>query len=169
MKLAKKELTRMGCELMIEHQRMLKFRLLTGATWVCDYYVTPATVKGVVERQRKHARTGVDGHKNWLALPEAGTYPVMSAMTAVQTCPHFEERYRLMLGQGMKKQDVEDALARPVTVRRHPTSRNLYYCGETVAIVVTEITDSIVRCVTPLWATEELWEENPRPEAARDR
>lgn len=159
MKLAKRELRKLGCRLISEGARTLHFELANGKLWVCHTGTTLATVRSVVESQRLTQRFATG--EFLLRYPATSSAPILTAGDFAATT-HFKSRLSLMRGQGLKYPEVVSALLAPVTVRRSPTG-NLLYCAGRVAVVV-DPGGGVFRLVTVLWATDELWAANPRPE-----
>lgn len=97
-------------------------------------------------------------------LPDAESWPEIGLGMDLFSTDHFLERVALMLRQGMTREDIADALRNPIEVKSNPDRERLYYCGRRVAVVVGVHGPDVFDFVTVLWASERLWEQNPRPE-----
>lgn len=97
-------------------------------------------------------------------LPDAEAWPRIGVGMDLLSTDHFRERVALMLHQGMTREDIADALSNPIEVKTRPDSERLFYCGRRVAVVVGVHGPDVIDFVTVLWASERLWELNPRPE-----
>ena len=83
----------------------------------------------------------------------------------LEVTDHAAERIRLMQGQEgrMRREDISAALMRPEQVRWSDEHGSWVWVGERVAVAAT-VTDGATTIRTVMWATEELWAENPRPQ-----
>ena len=161
MKLAKKELTRLGCTIVGETDQRVVFELVNGKQWVCGRQTNRATVLSVIENQRRTHRYET-GHLV-ASYPIAHSAPLLE-LGGYRVSTHFRERTVLMLGQGITHRDVVKALLTPEVVRHNPDSGRWYYCAGPVVGVVARADDGMYELVTLLWETEELFEQYPRPE-----
>ncbi|MBK0419988.1 hypothetical protein JD276_13200 [Leucobacter sp. CSA1] len=161
MKTAKKELTKLGCEVVRETRDLIAFRLLTGQDWVCSSRTQMHTVRSVVDRQRGHYR--VQTGEYLAAFPEVTSAPRME-IGNYYAPPHFKDSTRLMLGQGLTRPEITTAILSPETVRINPATGRWIYCAGRIGVVIEPPEHGIYTLITILWSTDEEWEQNPRPE-----
>lgn len=97
-------------------------------------------------------------------LPDAETWPEIGLGVDINSTSHFLARADLMERQGMRREEIAEALSAPIEVKFSAWSSRFYYCGRRVAVVASLNGGGVVTFVTVLWATERLWAKNPRPE-----
>lgn len=158
MKLAKKELQRVGSSLVYEGSNQLTFRMPDGSTWYCDGSTSLARVREVVSRWKARARRSeyLGQYLPAVDPPKLGGYRLCRTQ-------HFTDRCDLMMDQGLKVAEVHAALLMPDQVLAGAGGRYLY-CSGRIAVVVE--VGEVATAVTCLWATHELWEQNPRADRA---
>lgn len=159
LKLAKRELTRLGCPIIYKGPGKLKFQL-TGSEWVCTSDTTLAVVRSVIAHERGRVR--VETGNKLEAFPAAQTWDVL-AEGDFYVSKHCRERFELMRGQGLRSSELVAAILTPEIVRMS-SGRTLLYCAGRIAVAVGKRVNGKYPLVTVLWATDELWELNPRPE-----
>lgn len=161
MKFAKKEFAKLGCVLEHEEPQRLDFRLRNGRLWSCNSRTQMQTVRSVLERERGIYR--VETGEYLAAFPEVFSAPRLE-LGNYHAPDHFKERTRLMLGQGLRRPEITDAILHPETVRINPATGRWIYCHGRIGVVVQPPEHGVYVLITILWATDDLWEQNPRPE-----
>lgn len=156
MKYATKHLTRLGATIEHESPMRLTFRLPNGTVWECRNTATEKQVREVVGRLRDWQTAEHDylGDFRWLR-----PMPSLADKRLVRTS-HFSDRVELMTSQGMRVNEVRDALVNPTSVRVSYRD-SLLYCRGRVAVAV-RVKGDTARAVTVLWTTRALWRLNPR-------
>lgn len=161
MKYAKKELEKIGFEVVFKSTNSLIFRNSNGREHTVTARHNLAQIRRMVAREidRRRERNG-DFMSQY---PVTERYPVMLPGD-VSMSKHFGERVTLMSTQGLNVGDVKIALYNPTVVRAG--SDVLFYCYGDIAVTVSRDvrTDDKWVAVTLLWTSNELWELNPRPE-----
>ena len=164
MKYARKELVKLGCDIVLEDARSVIIRLSDGTNFTVSTRTQMQTIRRVIDRERRAFR-GETGET--LAVhPECETYPKMQDAEHFATA-HFSSRLKLMRRQGLDPSEVTGALLEPEIVRRHKSNGRWIYCAGRVGVVVAPPEHGVYSLVTLLWATDELWAQNPRPERVR--
>lgn len=158
MKLAKKELQRAGSSLVYEGSNQLTFRMPDGSTWYCSRSTSLARVREVVSFWKARAR-----RSDYLGQYLPATDPPKLGGYRLCRTQHFTDRCDLMIDQGMTVAEVHAALMVPDQVLAGVGDRFLY-CSGRIAVVIE--VDEVATAVTCLWATNELWEQNPRADRA---
>lgn len=117
---------------------------------------TAADLLAWVQRRYKPARDVLGG-------VEAHTPPVIDPNRIVLT-DHARHRITLMENQAgrLRRRELADALLHPDRVRWSPEHGSWMWVGERIA-VTAHVTDGVTTIRTVLWATADLWDENPRP------
>lgn len=161
MKYAKKQLTRLGCVVEKERPDRIEFRMRNGSVWTCNNRVPLDHVRQVVAVQRGVARV-VLGSKI-AALEEVFSAPRLEA-GEYEPSKHFLEMFQWMRGQGLRSSEVTAAVLAPESVRVADGNADWLYCHGRIAVAVGKPEGNTYPLVTVLWATDELWEQNPRPE-----
>lgn len=158
LKLAKRELTKLGCEVIDQTPRRITFRL-SRSEWVCSKGTPLAVVRSVIEVERRAASRMTGSYIE--RFPEAQTWDRLEHSDFYVT-KHCKDRIAHMRGQGLTTAEISAAILTPETVRAH--DGKLLYCAGRLAVVVGKRANGKYPLITALWATEELWELNPRPE-----
>lgn len=153
MKLALKELPRLGCTVTYKDSRHIAFAMPDGSRWVCPQSVSLAKVREVVKRWTVRG-------DYFVGRPEVADPPSLAGYRLTRS-RHFTERCAEMTVQGMEVAEVHSALTAPKRVLLGSAGR-LLYCSDRVAVVI-HLEDTAV-AVTCLWTTNALWELNPRGE-----
>lgn len=151
-KLARKELPKLGATIIRDANGMIEFQLPTGGRYFVSSGSKLPKLRALIESltERYNPLSG------YVVVDE---FPNVSATTAT---PHFRHRFELMEDQEqLTGVEVADALARPVRVWRSG-DRFAYERGRVV--VVGQTSKGVLVLITVLWATQDLWERNPRPE-----
>lgn len=161
MKFAKKELTKLGCVVEDENDRRIEFRLRDGSGWHCSNRTQMQTVRAVVARVRRGYR--YETGECLTIYPEAVGAPRLDAGN-YHASDHLRSRVALMRGQGLLTAELTGALLAPESVRYSERTDRWIYCAGRIGVVVEKPEHGVFPLVTVLWATDELWAENPRPE-----
>ena len=161
MKLARKELTKLGAVVQSENKNRIEFLMPDGKGWTCSNLASIKHVREVVALWKERADVNRGDYLSRFAL--VVNAPSLAGARLRRTT-HFQQRCDLMSSQGMRVVEVRDALMRPTSVREAGHGR-LLYCRGRVAVVIA-LHEGVASAVTCLWTTRELWRENPRKERA---
>ena len=161
MKFAKKELTKLGCVVEDENDRRIEFRLRDGSGWHCSNRTQMQTVRAVVARVRRGYRD--ETGECLAAFPDVTGAPRLD-VGEYHAPSHFRDRLTLMRAQGLTASEVTGALLAPESVRYSEHTGRRIYCAGRIGVVVAPPEHGVHILITLLWATDALWEQNPRPE-----
>lgn len=95
---------------------------------------------------------------------DAADFPRIGLGMDLASTDHFLLRASQMVSQGMQRQEIADALKAPLEVKHNPANGRYYFCGRRVAVVACIDPDGTAVFITVLWASDRLWDLNPRPE-----
>lgn len=158
LKLAKKELTRLGCEIVAENRYRIKFQL-ARREWICFSGTALPAVRAVVETERRIRATMSGSYFD--RYPVAHTWEPLGEGDFYVT-KHCKERITDMRGQGLTVSQIVAAVLAPESVR--DLNGRLLYCAGVIGVLVGARVNGKHPLITVLWGTDELWEQNPRPE-----
>ncbi|WP_295105105.1 hypothetical protein [uncultured Microbacterium sp.] len=142
-----------------------RYRFPDGGTHVVPNRVSPGKAQAILEGVQK--RYGVKDRRS-------STDPLRSAVTrddpptidpdSLSMSRHANERFTLMSSQvRLARAEVTDALLWPERVMWSPLHESwMWVRGRLiVAAAINDDGSTVIRTI--LWATEDLWEQNPRP------
>lgn len=161
LKLAKRELTRLGYTILYKSPGKIKFQL-SNSEWVCTSGTPLPHVRAVIARERLASRVSTGNYLE--AFPIAHTWPDLNEGDFYVT-KHGRERLAHMRDQGLVMREIHAAVFAPETVRKH--GGNLIYCSGRIGVVIGGREQGKHPLVSVLWATDDLWEQYPRPDGSR--
>ena len=155
---AKRELRKLGCDVVHQTSDRIEFRMPSGVSWVCSNRAQLGRVKEVVENTR-NAVSGKD-RGDIESFPAADEWPSLSWGDVTLT-PHSTDRVKLMLSQNPDLSVADfGACFSPETVRSLPRGLLAYVRGPLALLIDVEA----MELVTVYWRRAELWKLFPRPE-----
>lgn len=162
MKLALKELPKIGCAVKWERPHEVAFAAANGRTVIINSRDSPKHVRNVIAREMdiSHSLTG----DRMSEFPVIKDYPNLRGIRLHYT-DHFLERVKQMGEHGLDPHDIKHAVHDPSSVRADGDA--LFYCRGDIAVLVAREPrgDGSHAAVTLYWTSDQLWRERPRDEA----
>ncbi len=151
-KLARKALPRYGARIVSDDAVWVLFEMPQGGRMLVKSSTHLPVVRGAIENTRDWFNP-MRGYAVTAERPKASGLGISK---------HFTDRFDLMAEQeNLTKEEIRAALTAPARVLR-AGQRFAFERGRVV--VICQVRDDTLCLITVLWATEDLWARNPRPE-----
>jgi hypothetical protein len=166
-KMLDREFRAMGATRADRDSRAVTYRFPDGAYQSVPTNIGPANARGMLNELQYRYGPSQRRHEG---DPLAGTMirddiPTVDTALIIMT-KHATERFEQMSDQArLSTDEIRHCLQFPETVRYSPSHSSWMWVRGRIAVATTHAPDTgetIIRTV--LWATEELWVNNPRPE-----
>ena len=141
------------------------YRFPDGARYLVPTNIGPGTARTLLDRLReKYGPGSVDP----LGFTERRPGAPVIDLERLSTSEHARERFDLMRRQaGLTFQEVLLALRAPARVLWATNHAAWLYVGDRIAVSMHVDLEGHACIRTVLWTSQELWDQNPRPEKVR--
>lgn len=160
-----REFRAMGAVRVERTSQNVAYRFPDGARRLVPTNISPGTAREILSAAQHKYGTGrtrdhIDPLRSAVQRPDSPTI----TPDRLRLSKHAGERFELMSGQeGLEPSELRDAVTYPEQVLWSPVHDSWMWVRGRVIVAICIGDDATCIIRTILWATEDLWERNPRP------
>lgn len=160
-----REFRAMGATRVERTSANVSYRFPDGARRLVPTNITAGKARLILRSmQDRYGVTNIDP----LGFTERRPGAPVIDLERLSTSEHARERFDLMRRQaGLTFQEILIALRAPTRVLWATNHHAWLYVGDRIAVAATADTTGHACIRTVLWTSQELWDQNPRPEKER--